>query len=121
MKLKAICNGKADTYLAPGPGHQRNLVYGRPDMWHSAPFSKRCMRTYGLGPRHVSQTMGKSARSTLSSCSSLAAMQASTGGTNDCSLSPADLKLPSNAFLLNCSYVSSNVAMKHTPLKATRI
>ena len=72
---------KERTYLAPGPGHQRNLVYGRPEIWHSAPFSKRCIRTYGLGPRQVSHTMGKSARSTLSSCSSLAAIMASTGGT----------------------------------------
>ena len=38
-------------------------------MWHSAPYEMRCMRTYGLGPRHVSHAMGKSERS-HPSCSS---------------------------------------------------
>ena len=50
-------------------------------MWHSPPNSMRCMRTYGLGPRHVSHTMGKSERSQpSSSLSSLCAMGAGLPG-----------------------------------------
>jgi hypothetical protein len=45
-------------YRALGPGWNRNTVIGRVQMWHSAVSGKRCIRKYGVGPRHVSHSEG---------------------------------------------------------------
>ena len=37
-----------------------NIVYGRFEILHSAPFGILIIRTYGLSPKQISHTSGKS-------------------------------------------------------------
>ncbi len=45
-------------WRALGPGFQRYTVKGRSQTLHAPPAGSCVMRTYGLGPRHVSHRMG---------------------------------------------------------------
>jgi hypothetical protein len=114
LTLAHVGHSSVFLYRPSGPAFHRNTVNGRSHVLHAPPPGARVMRTYGLGPRHVSHTMGKSSGAPLGAeaitawrprarlCGRRAARGTGTGGKGDFAAVPRDV------FFFSCARAGPN-------------